>query len=224
MLYLTGCIPKKPELQRLLLNNSIGAMLTPFSQRNAPSTEWAWAADNGCFAERWDERVWLNWLRVKQHPESALFATVPDVVADHAATLERWGRYHATVTDAGYKPAFVLQDGVILNEIPWAEMGALFIGGSTEFKLSGTAREATQIAKSERKWVHMGRVNSKKRVKIAREWGCDSVDGTYLAFGPDHNTPRLIRMMQHDPPVTPTLWDIDLEPSTGPAENFPPTA
>ena len=43
MLYLTGCIPKKPELQRLLLEESIGAMLTPFSQRSIPSSEWVWA-------------------------------------------------------------------------------------------------------------------------------------------------------------------------------------
>lgn len=221
MLYLTGCIPKKPELQRILLDESIGAMLTPFSQRSIPSTEWAWAADNGCFAERWDEKIWLNWLRSKQHPESAIFATVPDVVGSHAATLERWGRYHSTVTDAGYKPAFVLQDGVVLDEIPWDEMEALFIGGSTEFKLSSTAREATHIAKSERKWVHMGRVNSKKRITIAREWGCDSVDGTYLAFAPDHNTHRLIKMMKYDQPVPAPFWG--LETLTAPTGDDPPT-
>ena len=146
---------------------------------------------------------------------------MPDVVASHAGTLERWGRYHSTVTDAGYKPAFVLQDGVVLDEIPWDEMEALFIGGSTEFKLSSTAREATHIAKSERKWVHMGRVNSKKRITIAREWGCDSVDGTYLAFAPDHNTHRLIKMMKYDQPVPAPFWE--LETLAAPAGDDPST-
>lgn len=195
MLYLTGCIPSKQHLRDSLTDAGFGAMLTPFSQRTTPDDKWIWAADNGCFAERWDETKWFTWLRSKSSPGSALFATVPDVVGSHAGTLERWWQWHDAVADLGYKPAFVLQDGVVLEEIPWAQMGALFIGGTTEFKLSDTAREVTQMAKERDKWVHMGRVNSQKRIRLAYEWGCDSVDGTFLAFAPDYNTPRLIKLM-----------------------------
>jgi hypothetical protein len=42
----------------------------------------------------------------------------------------------------------------------------------------------------------MGRVNSLRRMVIAQSWGCDSVDGTFLAFGPDVNTPKLVKMVQ----------------------------
>jgi hypothetical protein len=195
VLYLTGCIPSKQHLRDSLTDAGFGAMLTPFSQRATPDDKWAWAADNGCFAERWDETKWFTWLRSKASPESALFATVPDVVGSHAGTLERWWQWHDAVADLGYKPAFVLQDGVVLEEIPWAQMGALFIGGTTDFKLSETSREVTQMAKERGKWVHMGRVNSQKRIRLAYEWGCDSVDGTFLAFAPDYNTPRLIKLM-----------------------------
>ena len=33
----------------------------------------------------------------------------------------------------------------------------------------------------------MGRVNSFKRMRLAAAIGCDSVDGTYVAFAPDKN-------------------------------------
>lgn len=38
----------------------------------------------------------------------------------------------------------------------------------------------------------MGRVNSLRRLHYAVSIGCDSVDGTYLAHGPDTNLPRLL--------------------------------
>ena len=136
MLYLTGCIPKKPHLRQLLLDNDFGSLVTPFSVRTPPSDEWVWAADNGCFASRWTEKVWLDWLDSKSNPSSALFATVPDVVADHSLTLERWYQYAPMVIERGFKPAFVLQDGAKLEELPFDTMGSLFIGGTTEYKLS----------------------------------------------------------------------------------------
>ena len=33
-------------------------------------------------------------------------------------------------------------------------------------------------AKRRRKWVHMGRVNSERRIRYAASIGCDSIDGT----------------------------------------------
>jgi hypothetical protein len=51
----------------------------------------------------------------------------------------------------------------------------------------------------------MGRVNSLKRLRIANSFGCDSADGTYLAFGPDINLTRARGWM---PQVhqQPSLW------------------
>lgn len=195
VIYLSGCIPSKQHLRDSLLEHSVGAMLTPYSQRNAPE-EWTWAADNGCFSSRWDEGAWLSWLSSKESPQDALFATVPDVVADHHGTRARWEQYHSIVRDLGYRPAFVLQDGAHVDDLPWDTMGALFIGGTTDMKLSDLARSIVDEARARGKWVHMGRVNSRRRIQIAFEWGCDSVDGTYLAFAPDFNTPRLIDMLR----------------------------
>lgn len=43
----------------------------------------------------------------------------------------------------------------------------------------------------------MGRVNSGKRLKLADNWGCDTADGTFLAFGPDKNLPRLLAWLEN---------------------------
>jgi hypothetical protein len=195
MLYLTGCVPKKPHLRQSLLDNGFGALLTPYSVRSAPNNQWPWAADNGCYSDGWEEKVWDTWIHSRPEPYTALFATVPDVVANHEATLDRWHQYAPTVINAGYKAAFVLQDGATIETLPMNEMGALFIGGSTEYKLSDEARSIVEVCKEAGKWVHMGRVNSLRRLRIAKAWGCDSVDGTFLAFAPDFNTPRLIKML-----------------------------
>ena len=39
--------------------------------------------------------------------------------------------------------------------------------------------------------VHCGRVNSWRRLRACAVSGVDSVDGTYLKFGPDANWPTL---------------------------------
>jgi hypothetical protein len=194
MLYLSGCIPAKQHLRQLLLDNNVGVMTTPYSFRYA-LPEWNWAADNGCFSNKWAANTWMSWLESQSNPETALFATIPDVVADHCGTLERWHQWSWRVQNLGYKTAFVLQDGAHSNKMPWDEMDALFIGGTTEYKLSSEARFIIERAKELGKWVHMGRVNSIRRIKLAYEWGCDSVDGTYIAFGPDVNTPKLVGML-----------------------------
>lgn len=75
--------------------------------------------------------------------------------------------------------------------MPWHTFDVLFIGGSTEWKLGPGARALVAEAKRRGKWVHMGRVNSGRRWSYAEHIGCDSVDGTFLAFGPDLNMRRL---------------------------------
>lgn len=192
-------------MQQQLLDTGIGVLLTPYSQRKLPSPQWTWAADNGCFGKTWERATWHNWLQNRQADPAPLFATVPDVVADHAGTIARWREYAPLVTSMGYRTAFVLQDGATTTNIPLADFDALFIGGSTKFKLSQEARTIVRHCKQHGKWVHMGRVNSKRRIQIAYEWGCDSVDGTYLAFSPDANTPRLVKMVTAG--TQPTLFN-----------------
>ncbi len=147
---------------------------------------------------------YLGWLQDMAAAEGAdpcdpdtsgcLFAAAPDVVADAAATLRResvmrmlgWIRY------AGLPVAFVLQDGQESLPVPWDDFDAAFIGGSTSWKLGPAARALAAQARARGKWVHMGRVNSLRRLRYAAAIRCDSADGTFLARGPDVNLPKVL--------------------------------
>jgi hypothetical protein len=43
--------------------------------------------------------------------------------------------------------------------------------------------------------VHMGRINTHRRPRYAAAIGCHSADGTYLAYGPDKNLPKLLHWL-----------------------------
>jgi hypothetical protein len=101
----------------------------------------------------------------------------------------------------GYRAAYVLQNGC--QRIP-DDCDAVFTGGDTAFKLGDQAQRLAAVARRRGLWTHMGRVNSLRRLRFAAHHNYDSVDGTFLTFGPNVNLPRLLRYMriaEH-----PTLW------------------
>lgn len=159
-----------------------------------------WCADNGCFGRGFDETHWWQWLQGNAHAAAdCIFAVAPDVVGDAAATLARSAPWLPLIRSLGYPAAFVAQDGQELLPVPWDAFDVLFVGGSTEWKLGPHARDLVTDAKRLGKHVHMGRVNSGRRYNYAAVIGCDSVDGTFLTFGPDTNLPRLQRWLDsHD--------------------------
>ena len=56
---------------------------------------------------------------------------------------------------------------------------ALFIGGATnEFKLGPEVEAIVAEGRQRGIWIHMGRVNSLRRLVYAASIGCDSIDGT----------------------------------------------
>jgi hypothetical protein len=167
----------------------LGQMVTPNSG-NRLRPDVTWALDNGCFGDQWKEAKWEAALAKYQGSPGCLFAVVPDVVCDADATSDRWERYVDTVTSYGYRPAFVTQNGC--DRIP-DDAAAVFTGGDNAWKLGARAQQLVATAKARGLWTHMGRVNSLRRLRFAFFHGYDSVDGTFLAFGPDVNLPRLLR-------------------------------
>jgi hypothetical protein len=127
-----------------------------------------------------------------------LFVTAPDVVADAIATMDLIDRWAPVVRSYGYPVAFVLQDGQEKLCMPWAQIDAVFIGGSTEYKLGPEVRWLIREAKWRGKWVHMGRVNSLNRLGYARDIGCDSADGTGYSMFPDANLPAALKYLEHE--------------------------
>lgn len=142
-----------------------------------------WAIDNGAYSGL-DEAAFRRLLQRSKRRSGCLFVVVPDVVADARATLEMFERWKDEVRGYGHPLAFVGQDGAEDLDIPWGEFGAWFIGGSTEWKLSLASDDLAAEAKRRGKHVHMGRVNSLRRMRIAFDFGCDSVDGSSMSkFG-----------------------------------------
>src|SRR5262249_9989398 len=70
---------------------------------------------------------------------------------------------------------------------------AIFIGGSTEYKLSREAKEVMRASHLMGRWVHVGRVNSRVRMHQVRSWRADSCDGTCINFGPDQHLPKFLQ-------------------------------
>jgi hypothetical protein len=180
VLYLSGAV--RPDLP---------AMLTPRMGQRPPEGQ-LWAADNGRFASPKDytDLGYLFWLReLDEWQDRCLFATAPDVYGDHAATLELSLPMLPRIRALGYPGAFVIQPGATSDTVPWDEFDALFVGGpwrGTEptFTLAAEAKERG-------KWVHMGRVNSRRMFLAAQSGGFDSADGTFLRYGPDRRRPEV---------------------------------
>lgn len=139
-----------------------------------------WALDNGVFTGAFNEEKWLKTLhRLRPCQATCLFIVAPDAVADSVATDRLWTHYAPLIQSLGYKAAYVAQDGC--TSLP-DNADALFIGGSTEWKLGTDAMNLVHSAKAKGLWVHMGRVNSRRRFHYAAMIGCDSVDGTCIAI------------------------------------------
>lgn len=195
-----------------MIAGRIGYIDTPLQGNARPENVAIWCADNGCFGKGFDPDVWFAWLESHvPFAGSCRFATAPDVVGDAVATLERAQPWLPRIRALGYPAAFVAQDGIETIAVPWDEFDALFIGGSTEFKLGAIMRSYAHEAKDREKWLHMGRVNSLRRLRYAEAIGCDSVDGTHLIFKPSVRLPELLGWIR-DVQERPALFGREMIP------------
>lgn len=190
----------------------VGDFISPRAYKLLGATP-VWAADNDAFSGFDPDRFQRMLDRIARGVEGGvqapMFITVPDVVGSHWQTLQRWHRWHGAIAERGLPRAFVLQDGIGYGwddrgsgVMPWDDCEALFIGGSTEFKFSREVREIVAAANLNDKWVHMGRVNSVRRMRYAMGIGCDSCDGSGMARYPSSvllPMVRALRIAEADP-------------------------
>ena len=159
---------------------NLGRLVQPRHYSSVEATASAgipWAADNDAFGG-WTEareNAWVTMLGRLEGLPGCRFVTCPDVVADAAGTARLFDRWEPEVRRRGLPVGLVAQDGA--RDLPWDRLDALFLGGSTEFKLGHAAEVLAREARARGKWVHMGRVNSAQRIAYAKSIGCDSVDG-----------------------------------------------
>jgi len=96
---------------------------------------------------------------------------VPDLPRNAKATLEEWWVWEDEMRQLGIPLAFAVQDRIKPEQVrPSADW--LFVGGTDEWCYPGL-REITSMGKQ----VHVGRVNTIRRVQQCDEAGVASVDG-----------------------------------------------
>lgn len=156
-----------------------------------------WGMDSGLFGGSFSMEEYLWFIgRHKQYRKTCLFVTVPDSLGNSIETLHLW-RNHVSFFD-GWPIAFVAQDGQENLPLP-TDYHALFVGGTTEWKMSTAADDLIRKAKGDGKWVHVGRVNSIKRYRHFQLVGADSCDGTFPIYEPDTAIRILARAIKQPP-------------------------
>lgn len=158
---------------------AVGQLLTPLTRYRLRDPERPWAIDNGGF-RRLDIAAFDALLaREDHHKDKCLFVAAPDIVGSAQRTLELFERWLPRLS--GWPVALVCQDGQESLPIPWDDIAAVFIGGSTSWKCSHHVEHVIQTAKLLGKWVHVGRVNDPQRFLHFERLDADSCDGTGIA-------------------------------------------
>lgn len=183
-------------VRRYADTGGLGTLLRP-GNGNGPNGL-PWAMDNGAFG-RFDQAAFLALLkRHRGRADEALWVAAPDVVGSAVVTLALFYVWEPRIRDLGYRVALVGQDGLTPWATPWHRMDALFVGGTTAWKLGADARELIWEAKRRGLWVHVGRVNSARRMRYLMSLGSDvvdSVDGTKLSIAPDRWIPQYLPLL-----------------------------
>lgn len=205
-LLVSGCTA---TTKRLMADrpDRFGVLITPGNgNREWWGPETVWAADNECFGGL-NAPAFLRMLaKLVGFETRPAFVPCPDVVADAGATWAQYDVWHPVIRSLGFPVALVLQDGLETlkhrTRLPWVfkfEVSAVFVGGSTDWKLSDHAAALTLQAHDAGLHVHWGRVNTMRRIEyIARRcrdgaaW-CDTVDGTGFSTWGEARMPLFVR-------------------------------
>jgi len=121
-----------------------------------------WGADLGCvngpdYVKRIDVSKTVEWItKMEPYKSTCLFLAGGDSVGNAPETLALYPKFSVNFT--GWSGAYVAQDGSEDLEFP-TDFDALFVGGTTEWKLSAAAESVIKRAQTLGKHIHIGRVN-----------------------------------------------------------------
>lgn len=109
----------------------------------------------------------------------ASWVVVPDIVADGKASLAYSLSWLNELRSTFCLSLLPVQDGMTPEQVR-PHLGprvGIFIGGSTEWKLN-TMGLWGRLAKEQACYLHVGRVNTARRIRLCQDYGADSIDGT----------------------------------------------
>lgn len=141
------------------------------------------ALDNGAYADFINSRPFQKdkFLALLEClGEFADFVVIPDSVGERRETIELARAWIPKLKK--YSLAFVAQDGMMGNDV-FEFINCIdyvFIGGTTDWKLS-MLKHWGEFCRENNLKMHVGRVNSIKRVKLCMDAGAFSFDGSGFA-------------------------------------------
>jgi hypothetical protein len=154
-----------------------GQLMSPTTRRAYLGEDFA--IDNGAFAGFSQVRFEGMLARQLEHRKRCFFVAAPDVVGSARRTLEAFEYWQPRLE--GWPVALVAQDGQEHLPIPWDLVAGIFIGGTTDWKMSKGAADIVRTAKILGKHAHIGRVNTPARYKHFLDLGAETCDGSGLA-------------------------------------------
>jgi hypothetical protein len=141
-----------------------------------------YALDNGawsCFQQNRAFDTTAFERAVDQVGDGADWIVLPDIVGGGLASLDLSLAWLPRLRPLGVPLLLAVQDGMNGDDVrphigPWI---GIFVGGSTPWKLA-TALAWGEIARTRSAYLHVGRVNTARRIALCHAAGADSFDGT----------------------------------------------
>lgn len=222
MIYLAG---NNTRVWRLRESANLGWMMSPDGWRKPvrDGYQMPYALDNGLYHPFGQPAKppsaighFYGLLAKAAEYHTPLFAVAPDVPYHGHDSLKRSIIHIGFMRELGYGGdiALAVQDGMSFDVIDDDRWGAVFIGGSTDWKWS-TMEEWSQRGRQLGKWVHVARVNTQDRIRQCVDAGVDSADGTGIFRGDQHQLRSVLDALREVPMFAASGKDHYVKPIGG---------
>jgi hypothetical protein len=163
---------------------NLGIMIGPRQGGVRPLQEGrVFGVDNDAFHGKFEPEAFAQHLgRLLPFAETCLFVAMPDFIDDPESTTALFRCYAPGFVERYPLPlALVAQTGAVPQDLVGADV--LFLAGRDEWRMGPGGDDLILAAKEEYGIpVHVGRVNSERRLLHFAARGVESVDGTYLSY------------------------------------------
>ena len=146
------------------------------------ATKARYILENRKFYGKWSMGKWVKMLmQFVPYQKNCICALVPDEPFNRWGTMENWHKFKYFPRALGYKLGFVTQTEMEVSDVPWQDIGCLFIGGNDNHKRGYDGWKLASVAAELGIWVHIGRGNTGRAIEQFWPYA-NSVDGTSVLF------------------------------------------
>ena len=144
-----------------------------------------YALDNGAWSSYTQGRPFNSRAferALSQLGRNADWTTLPDIVAGGHASLQLSLRWMQRVLNESPYALLAVQDGLTPDDVvPFlGKRVGIFVGGSTAWK-EATLSQWGALGRQIGCWIHVGRVNSARRIRLCAMAGVTSFDGSSVS-------------------------------------------